>query len=85
MTAREKAISQCRKQLAPAWRRYWNQEMTRQDRRWFLECARVDRVPATPWDEFTAEQQRAILKAYGSFADAMRIGQSPESVQPARF
>lgn len=84
MTAREKSIQACRKLLAPSWRRYWNTEMTRQDRRWFLECARIDRLPSTTWDEFTAEQQRAILTAYGAFADAMRADFAPTSLTPAR-
>ncbi len=70
MTACQKAIADCRKILEPSFARYWNTELSLQSRRWFLDCAGVDRVSRTVWAEFTDEQKAAIRRAYAGFMSA---------------
>lgn len=67
MTPREKEMQKMRAILEPRFSRYWNQEMTRRDRVWFLQCADVDRSGGTTWAEFTDDEKNAIRKAYAGF------------------
>lgn len=77
MTEREKSLSACRQLLAPSWRNYWDRGLSNADRKWFLQCADLNRSGRTMWSDLTQEQQRAVLRAYGQFMDGGRISAQP--------
>ena len=68
MTAREIAMRACRARLEPGFAEFWNRTMTRSDRRFFLHGAAIEKSSKTRWQDFSLDEQAAILRAYGSMS-----------------
>lgn len=72
MTPREKEMQKIRKLLDPSFASMWNRDFTQQDRKWFLQCADVEKPSRTTWAEFSPDEQAAIRRAYASFMQGSR-------------
>jgi hypothetical protein len=83
MSAAAEAIAQCRAILEPGFAEYWNRELTRQSRKWFLQCAEIDATGGTLWENLSPDQRAKVRKAYAAFMSAETPHTSPHHPRSA--
>lgn len=63
------AVAACRAILAPGFASYWAR-LGLIDRRWFMQCAGLDRRKDTSWTSLSAEEQDRVRSAWAAFMTA---------------